>query len=125
MLYLTTPFLNLNSAQVKAMWQMLITTGKDLKLEFKEIKATETTGNAHWDAYYTFSKTGNKVINHIDATFRFENGKIIAHTDDFNFYTWAKQALGTTGILLGWTSFVKSKVQKTAMDSLDTFMKQK
>ena len=115
-------FKNLNSAQVKAMWQMLITTGKDLKLEFKDVKATETTGTAHWDAYYTFSKTGNKVINRIEASFKFENGKIVSHTDYFEFYTWAKQSLGTAGVLLGWTSFMKNKVQKTAMESLNAFM---
>ena len=117
-------FKNLNSSQVKAMWQMLISSSKDMKLEFKDIKATETTGSAHWDAYYTFSKTGNKVVNRIDATFTFENGKIVSHTDQFNFYTWAKQALGTIGVLLGWTPLLKNKVQKTAKESLNTFMNQ-
>lgn len=117
-------FKNLNSAQVKAMWEMLITNSKDLKLEFKDIKATETNGTAHWDAYYTFSKTGNKVINRIDATFTFKNGKIVSHTDYFNFYSWAKQSLGAAGVLLGWTPFIKNKIQKTAMESLNTFMNQ-
>ena len=116
-------FKNLNSSQVKTMWEMLISSSKDMKLEFKDIKATETNGTAHWDAYYTFSKTGNKVVNHIDATFTFKNGKIVSHTDYFNFYTWAKQALGTTGVLLGWTPIIKSKVQKTAIRSLNAFMK--
>lgn len=115
-------FKNLSSSQVKAMWEMLIKNGKDLRLDFKDIKATETTGTAHWDVHYTFSKTGNKVTNRIDASFTFENGKIVSHTDDFDFYTWAKQALGTTGILLGWTAFMKNKVQKTAIESLNTFM---
>ena len=117
-------FKNLNSNQVKAMWEMLIKNGKDLRLEFKDIKATKSNGTAHWDAYYTFSKTGNKVINRIDATFTFENGKIVSHTDYFNFYTWAKQALGIMGILLGWTSFMKNKVQKSAMKSLTAFINQ-
>ena len=117
-------FKDLNSSQVKAMWQMLISSSKDMRIEFKNIKATQTTGTAHWDAYYTFSKTGNKVINRIDASFTFENGKIVSHTDNFNFYTWAKQALGASGILLGWTGFLKNKVQKTAMESLTKFMNQ-
>ena len=116
-------FKDLNAAQVKAMWEMLITSAKDFKIEFSNIQADEKTGKAHWDAYYTFSKTGNKVVNRIDATFEFENDKIVKHTDDFNFYTWAKQALGTTGLLLGWTSFLKSKVQTNAMANLTNFMK--
>ncbi len=117
-------FKNLNSSQVKAMWEMLIKNGKDLRLEFKDIKATETNGSAHWDAYYTFSKTGNKVINRIDANFTFEKGKIISHTDHFNFYHWAKQALGITGILLGWTTFMKNAIQKSALKKLKNFMDQ-
>lgn len=118
-------FKNLNANQVKAMWEMLITKGKDMRLEFGNVSANEKTGNAHWDAYYTFSSTGNKVVNKIDATFEFENGKIIKHTDNFNFYTWAKQALGFTGLLLGWTSFLKNKIQKTALANLNQFMSKK
>jgi len=116
-------FKNLNADQVKAMWQMLITSAKDFKIEFSNVEADEKSATAHWDAYYLFSKTGNNVINRIDANFEIENGKIVKHTDNFNFYTWAKQALGTTGLLLGWTSFLKEKIQATAQTNLDKFMK--
>lgn len=116
-------FKNLNAHQVKAMWQMLITSAKDFKIEFSEVVADGKTVKAHWDAYYLFSRTGNNVINRIDATFEIEDGKIVKHTDNFNFYTWAKQALGTTGLLLGWTSFLKKKIQTTAQANLDKFMK--
>ncbi len=115
-------FKNLNAKQVKAMWQMLIINGKDLKLEFKNIVATNAIVTAHWDAYYTFSKTGKKVINKIDARFIIENGKIIEHTDSFNFYNWAKQALGVTGLLFGGTTFIKNKVKQSAASSLNSFM---
>ena len=116
-------FKNLNADQVKAMWQMLIVKGKDLHLEFKDILATDNLVKAHWDAYYTFSITGNKVVNRIDATFEIKNGKIVKHTDLFNFNTWAKQALGVTGLLLGWTSFLHKKVSTQAMKNLERFMK--
>ena len=115
-------FKNLNTEQVKGMWQMLIEKGKDLRLDFKDISATEDHAKAHWDAYYTFSATGKKVINRIDATFQIRNGKIVKHTDSFNFYAWSKQALGLTGLLLGWTSFLNKKVSAQAMKNLERFM---
>ncbi len=116
-------FKNLNAEQVKAMWEMLIKKGKDLRLEFSNIEAGTQTGKAHWTAYYTFSATGNKVVNKIDAQFEFENGKIKKHTDHFNFYTWARQALGVSGLLLGWTSFLQQKVSAQAMKNLNAFMR--
>lgn len=116
-------FANLNAKQVRAMWEMLLKTGKDLRLEFKNVHADEHKGSAEWIAYYTFSKTGNKVVNRIKADFMFENGKILKHTDRFDFYAWAKQSLGVTGLLLGWTAFLKNKIRATAMQNLDNFMK--
>jgi ketosteroid isomerase-like protein len=118
-------FQNLNAAQVRAMWEMLITRGKDLELRFQNIKADEKTGSAEWIANYTFSQTGNKVENHIKANFEFENGKIVKHVDDFDFYKWSSQALGVSGKLLGWTSFLKNKVRQKAMKSLEDFINSK
>ena len=115
-------FINLNAGQVKAMWQMLISTAKDLRIQFSNITTDGRFVHAHWDAYYTFSKTGKKVINSIDATFEIENGQIIKHTDKFSFYSWARQALGITGILLGWTDVIKTKIQTTAKNNLEKFM---
>jgi ketosteroid isomerase-like protein len=115
-------FVNLNAQEVRAMWQMLCERGTDLKLEFSDIQTNENTGKCHWEAYYTFSQTRRKVHNIIDAEFEFKEGKIWRHTDKFNFYRWAKQALGMTGWLLGWTSFLQTKVQETARKSLDKFM---
>lgn len=115
-------FKNLNSGQVKAMWQMLLTKGKDLSVEFNEVRVHGNEGSAHWDANYTFSATGNKVHNAINANFEFENGKILKHTDTFDFYRWAKQALGLKGLLLGWTPLLRQKVREQAMKNLNAFM---
>lgn len=119
-------FKGLNAAQVRAMWQMLISKGQDMRIEFSHISANNAQQvTAHWDAYYTFSSTGNKVVNRIDATFEIENGKIVKHTDHFDFYAWAKQALGISGLLLGWTGFLKHKIQNKAMQNLAHFMGQR
>lgn len=79
-------FRNLNAEQVRSMWEMFCLKGKDLEIEFKDIKANSTEGSAVWIARYTFSSTGRYVVNHITAQFNFKNGKIVEHTDQFNFH---------------------------------------
>lgn len=115
-------FENLKCTEVKAMWEMFCVKSTDLAIEFSDVYADEKLGSANWKATYTFSLTGKKVVNHISSKFIFKNGKIISHTDTFNFYNWAKQALGMKGILMGWTPFLKNKVQSNAMKSLKRFM---
>ena len=113
-----------NGREVAAMWHMLCISGKDLKIEFDRVQADDRTGRAHWDAWYTFSRTGRKVHNAIDASFEFQAGRIIRHTDDFSFPRWSRQAFGLTGWLLGRTPFLHNKVRQTAMKGLFQFIEQ-
>lgn len=115
-------FKNMDASQVRAMWEMLIKRGKDLRVQFSDIRANDKEGSAKWIANYTFSAGGRPVENHINASFRFANGKIIEHNDSFNFYTWSRQALGLPGWLFGWSSFLQHKVQQKAMAGLTSFM---
>ncbi|TKC07664.1 nuclear transport factor 2 family protein [Pedobacter frigoris] len=115
-------FTNLDAQQVRAMWAMLIKNGKDMRMQFRNVKGTDTGATAEWDAWYTFSLTGNKVLNRIKASFEIRDGKIVAHRDHFSFYNWSRQALGFTGLLLGWTSFLRDKISKTAKKNLENFM---
>jgi ketosteroid isomerase-like protein len=111
-------FVNLRGADAGKMWRMLLERGKDLRVEFSHVNANDKTGTAHWDAYYTFGRTGNKVHNSIDASFRFQDGKIIEHRDHFDFWRWSRQALGVSGLLLGWTPFLQKKVQAQSAETL-------
>jgi len=115
-------FSSLNSAQVRTMWAMLLKSGQDMRIEFHNIQSKSNSASAEWDAYYTFSATGNKVINKVKANFVIENGKIVQHQDTFSFYRWARQALGFTGLVLGWTSLLQNKVSKKAKKNLELFM---
>lgn len=115
-------FTNLNAQEVKAMWEMLIKRGRDLDLNFSNVESIGDTGSAYWVATYTFSSTNKRVENRIRASFEFKDGKIVKHIDDFSFYRWSRQALGTIGWLLGWTGFLKNKVQKQARKGLTQFM---
>lgn len=115
-------FTDLNGAQPGAMWRMLCERGKDLRVESSNIQADDEHGSAHWEAWYTFSATGRKVHNVIEARFTFRDGRILTHEDSFDFYRWSKQALGPMGWLLGWTPMLKAKVQGQAMAGLEKFM---
>lgn len=117
-------FGKLHGKDASDMWHMLIERAKgNLEIEFSNIKADVHKGSAEWIATYNFSKTNRNVVNKIKASFEFKDGLIIKHTDNFDFYNWSKQALGTTGLLLGWSSFLHKKVQKQALESLRKYQK--
>ncbi len=122
---------NLNGKEeTMGMWRMLCTatlgnpTSKQAwHLVYCNVQADASTGQAHWDANYIFSATGRKVLNQIDAKFTFnEAGLIVTHHDSFSFWSWARQALGTPGLLLGWTPFLRAKLRATANGNLQKFV---
>lgn len=112
----------LQEEDIGFMWEMLCKRGKDLKVIYEVMPEVDGVVRARWEAYYTFSATKRKVHNIINAEFRFKDGKIIEHIDRFDFWRWSKQALGIPGFLLGWSTFLKKKVQAQAADSLNAFI---
>ena len=115
----------LKGEKAKNMWRMLCNSqkGKDFKVKASNIVYNNMKGTADWEAYYTFSKTGRKVHNVISAEFEFKDGKIINHFDQFDLYKWSKQALGFKGLLLGWTTFFKKKLNAQTNKLLSEFEK--
>ncbi len=113
----------LRGEEAKAMWEMLCKNAKDFSLTFSDIQELdEEYATCNWVATYTFSKTGRKVVNKIKAFMKLKDGKIIEHSDGFKLSTWAAQALGFKGVLLGWTGFMKRKIQKNARKNLIRFI---
>ncbi len=115
-------FTDLKGREAGAMWRMLTSGEGDLKVELLEHDADETSGSAHWKAYYEFTDTGRPVVNDIRASFRFKDGLIVDLDDEFSFYAWAKQALGPSGLLLGWTPILRGAVRRKAGPRLDEFL---
>lgn len=114
-------FPDLRGEHARTMWRMLCARAADLEVSFSNVVADEQSGRAHWEARYTFSQTGRKVHNVIDATFRFRDGLIVEHHDRFDFWRWSRMALGPTGVLLGWTPLLRSAVRRKAAHGLDLF----
>jgi len=105
----------LHGDDAKNMWRLLVSPA--VTASFSNV----TSDSADWTAAYVFKKTGRKVVNRISATFEFKDGKIIKHTDRFNFWRWTAQALGWPGVLLGWTPYMKRRCVRQTSALLKDF----
>ncbi|HEY0713025.1 MAG TPA: nuclear transport factor 2 family protein [Polyangia bacterium] len=118
-------FGELRGDRARNMWRMLCGRSADLRVEVSNVKAQNGRGTAHWDAHYTFTSTGRRVVNRIDARFEFAQGRIIRHEDSFNLWRWSRQALGTKGLLMGWLPPVQKAITAKANRGLDEFIAQR
>jgi len=119
------PAFELSGSECGAMWQMLTSRSRDLKIRFEIIQADALQGEVNWEADYTFSQTKRFVKNRIHAKFQFRDGLIVRHVDDFPFALWARQALGPIGFLLGHTRWLQNKVRAKARAGLNLFLSKK
>jgi hypothetical protein len=115
-------FGRLTGAEATGMWRMLCARAKDLDIAFSAVRARGTSGSAHWEARYVFSKTGRSVHNVIEASFTFVDDRIVRHEDRFSLWKWAGMALGPAGILLGWTPIIRGAVRREARQGLQAFL---
>jgi len=113
----------LEGEQVKAMWRMLCSKARDLKISYGNITELDAEYyTCDWVAEYTFSKTGRHVINKIKAHMKIHEGKVIEHSDAFSLHKWSKQAMGFSGWLLGWNKFYQQKIKNSARKNLLRFI---
>jgi ketosteroid isomerase-like protein len=115
-------FVGLDARQAGGMWRMLTGQATDLRIELHDHESDGERGSAHWRAHYSFSQTGRPVVNDVQASFRFADGLIAEHLDEFDFYRWARQALGAQGLLLGWSPLLRAAVRRRARASLEQFL---
>lgn len=117
-------FGTLKGDEARAMWRMLIERGKDqLQITHRNVVAKGETAQADWQAWYTFSASGNFVHNRVHADFEFKNGKIWRHHDSFEPAVWACQALAPAGCWFGGQPFMQARIQQAARESLAIWIK--
>jgi ketosteroid isomerase-like protein len=114
-------FGELRGEQVGNMWRMLTSRAQDFNVVFDQVRADDRIGSAHWVATYLFSQTGRTVVNDIQASFVFRDGRICEHRDQFDLWRWSRQALGTKGLLLGWTPLVRNAIWAQAHKGLKAY----
>jgi ketosteroid isomerase-like protein len=115
-------FPDLHGEEVPGMWRMLTGRSDDLEIELAEHAADRGSGSARWIATYTFTRTGRRVVNDVRARFQLREGLIAEHTDSFSLWGWSRQALGTPGVLLGWSPILRNAVRRRAAADLREFL---
>jgi uncharacterized protein YchJ len=113
-------FPELDAEGVRAMWKMLLSGDTDLCISFTVAHEDAQGGVVHWEAFYTFGK--RKVHNRITSRFTFNEGLIHVQRDRFNFWRWSRQALGLSGLLMGWTPMLRRTVRNRAAARLHKAM---
>jgi hypothetical protein len=111
-------FRNLDTAQVRAMWQMLLTRSREFTLSYNIKDSSADRAQVIWIAEYIFTGTGRPVSNRVVTDMRFAANRIVQQQDHFSFWRWSRQALGLQGTLLGWSPLLQSRVRAQAMASL-------
>ena len=117
-------FGRLDAARSNAMWRMLLSSSDaQLEVHYSDIAVQGNNGQARWVARYFFGPQRRPVINEVKASFTLRDDKIYTHTDSFDLWRWSRQALGLAGTLLGWSPYMRRKIQQTTNKRHDRFMK--
>ncbi|RZJ28795.1 MAG: nuclear transport factor 2 family protein [Flavobacterium sp.] len=112
-------FGKLEGADITDMWRMLLDRAKGrLGITFSDIAADAVSGKAQWNVQYEFGPSNRLIVNTVSSRFRFRDGLIVEHNDEFDFYRWNRQAFGLKGWLLGNTSYMQNKVREQAVSAL-------
>lgn len=116
-------FGSLNGKEVGAMWSMLLSRKEsELNIDYSGVSVNGESGEAYWIASYKYGRKKRPVVNKIHSRFKFRNGKIMEQVDDFDLWAWSRQTVGLIGLLLGWTPFLRNKIQTMARKALTSYM---
>ena len=116
-------FGTLRGKRAKAMWELLLSKkDNNASLCYKILEVNDKHAKVNWTAHYKYGPKKRKVVNNVTANFEFKEAKILKHTDDFNLWTWSKQALGTSGYLLGWSSYMRDQIQQKTGNLLNSYI---
>jgi hypothetical protein len=114
--------------QIGAMWQMVCQTIRNggqavWRLDAQDVEAAGgERGSARCEARYRSGAAGRMVHNVVQAQFTFESGLIVTHSESYDFWRWSRQALGSTGIVMGWTPMLRNQVRRQAHGKLQRFL---
>lgn len=80
--------------RIHAMWRMICEPDVNIEAEYEVLAADDRSGRVALVDTYTFTTTGNRVVNRIESRFDFHEGRISRHHDVCDPRRWADQAFG-------------------------------
>jgi hypothetical protein len=127
--FLSTPiFPKLEGVQIKSVWSMIMAGARDFSVHYEILSFDETHVRVSWTALNRFSATNRPVKNQVMTELMLSSptpggneGKILSQSDVFDFYRWARQALGMPGTLLGWMPWFQKQIQTKSSEKLASF----
>ncbi len=114
-------FGELRGERIGAMWRMLCSGDGELSATVANVRVVGDAASADWSATYAFGPQQRRVVNRIEAEYRFRDGLIVEHRDRFSFWAWSRQALGPVAWLIGWNPIGRAVVRKRATERLAKF----
>ena len=95
----------------------------DISVKYEIINESKDWIHTEWTISYLLEVTGRRVILNEKGFFRIEDGKIVEHRDEYDFWSWSSQGLGFVGKCFGWLNWFKLRVKVQAKRTIDVFMK--
>lgn len=111
------PVFRLRGAEIGRMWQSLLGRAREFSVTWEIRRAEPDRGEVAWTARYLFGGR-RPVVNVIESDVRFRDGRIVEHTDRFDFPRWAAQALGPPGRIFGGFEWFRRSVARKARRGL-------
>jgi hypothetical protein len=88
----------------------------DLLLEYRILFGDERKAQVQWTATYRYGK--RSVRNEVLSTLAIWDDKIVRQVDEYNFWSWSRQALGLPGLVFGAMPWYQRSVQRSAQSRL-------
>lgn len=118
----------LSGPETALMWEMLLSRAQEFSVS-ANVEEEQSQGGGHaravWVARYLYGAAGRQVTNRVHTEMTLQAGRIVKQVDHFSFWGWSRQALGAPGLLLGWTPWLRHRVQEQAQQQLVLFAEHK
>ena len=109
---------DLQGLEIHALWYRATRPEMNFSAKLESIREEGDVIKTDWEIGYTLDVIKRRIKLKEIGTFKFEDDKIIEHTDEYDFWSWCTQVLGPIGRVFGWSNWLKSRARYQARKSV-------